>query len=108
ALLGPELAHSGPKPNAAACPQPGKAEDAALIGRPVGRFAYRNLWNFRRALAGSFGPRTGEFNHAGPFLGFVGDQLTEIAGRARKHFAANINKSRLHLDISKSGVNFSV
>ena len=31
---------------------------------------------------------TGELDHLGPLLGFVGDQLAKVGGRARKHRTA--------------------
>ena len=31
---------------------------------------------------------TGELDHLGPLLGFVGDQLSKVGGRARKHRTA--------------------
>src|SRR5262245_61578998 len=36
-------------------------------------------------------------DHLGPLFGFVGDKLTEVAGRARKYAAAEAGKPRAHL-----------
>src|SRR5712671_961055 len=51
---------------------------------------------------------TGELDHLPPLLGFVGDELSEVAGRARKYRAAEIGKPRFHFGVGKSGVDFFV
>src|SRR5215472_4653324 len=40
-----------------------------------------------------------EPDHLRPLLRFVGDELSKIVGRARKHSAAQVGKPRLHLGI---------
>jgi hypothetical protein len=49
-----------------------------------------------------------KFHHLAPFLGFFGDQLAEIGGRARKCSGAQLGKPRLHLGIGKSRVDLLV
>src|SRR5262249_36611414 len=39
-----------------------------------------------------------------PLLGFLGNELAEVGGRAGKHGAAQFNKPRLQLGIGKGGV----
>src|SRR5580704_1294092 len=56
----------------------------------------------------SFGPDAGRSDHLGPFLGFVGNKVAEVGGRARKDRAAQADKLRLQLGIGESGVDFSV
>ena len=56
-------------------------------------FAERRLWNIG-PLAVSLRLDAGELDHLAPLLGFLGDQLAEVGGRARKHRAAKIGKPR--------------
>src|SRR5262249_41617607 len=52
------------------------------------RFAERTLRNIRLGLPGSFRLDVGGPEHLAPLLRFVGDELAEIGGRARKHRTA--------------------
>jgi len=47
-------------------------------------------------LAGLFRPYAREPHHLAPFLSFVGDELSEVSGRARKHLGTQVGKPRLH------------
>src|SRR5262245_15978449 len=47
-------------------------------------------------------------DHLAPLLGFLGHQLDEIGGRARKHSTPQVSESRLHLRVGESGVDFRV
>ena len=46
----------------------------------------------------------GKLDHLGPLRGFVGDELAEVGGRARKRRAAQIDKARLDLASSKAAM----
>src|SRR5262249_27285089 len=47
-------------------------------------------------------------DHLTPLLGFVGDELAEVAGRAWKHSASKVSKARLHLGVGEGGVDFAI
>jgi hypothetical protein len=47
-------------------------------------------------------------DHLAPFLGLVGDELTEIGGREREHVATEIGNPRLHIGVGKSSVDLLV
>src|SRR5262245_13565528 len=47
-------------------------------------------------------------HHLAPLLGFVGDELTEIGGRAHKRRASKVGKPRLDLGIGEAGVDLLV
>src|SRR5215510_10553116 len=49
-----------------------------------------------------------EFDHLGPLFGFVGDQLGEVSGRARKRRAAELSETGLHLGVVESRVDLLV
>src|SRR5262249_33943783 len=50
----------------------------------------------------------GRHNHLAPFLGFVGDELAEISGRASKHRAAQIGKPCFEFWICNADIDFLV
>ena len=50
----------------------------------------------------------GGLDHLGPLLGFVGDELAEVGGRAGKHRAAKVGEPRIHLGIGEGRVDFLV
>src|SRR5215472_18688931 len=50
----------------------------------------------------------GRPDHLAPLLGFVGDELTEVAGRAWEHSATKVSKARLHLGVGEGGVDFAI
>src|SRR6516165_2866735 len=58
--------------------------------------------------AASVGPDFGRPDDLAPLLGFLGDQLAEVGGRARKHRAAEIGKPRLHLGIGEGRIDLFV
>jgi len=75
------------------------------------RFAEREMWNIScgvRARLVSLRLDVGSPDHLGPFLGFVGDELTKIGRRARKHRAAQVGKTRLEFGIGESRVDVLV
>src|SRR5262245_24776962 len=49
-----------------------------------------------------------EFDDLGPLFGFVGDQLGEVSGRARKRRAAELSETGLDRGIGKAGIGFLV
>src|SRR5215813_5784687 len=49
-----------------------------------------------------------KLDHPGPFLGFLGDEVTEIGRRQRKLTATFVGKPRLYFEIGESGVDFLV
>src|SRR5262245_19755845 len=70
-------------------------------------FAERQLWNIR-AFPASVRLDVGLPDHLGPLLGFVGDELTEVAGRASKRRATQISELCLDLGISGRRVDLLV
>src|SRR5262245_21092190 len=50
----------------------------------------------------------GRHNHLAPFLDFVGDEFTEISGRASKHRAAQIGKPCFEFWICNADIDFLV
>src|SRR5262245_7276649 len=50
----------------------------------------------------------GRPDHPGPLLGFVGDELAEVAGRAWNLSATKAGKARLHLGVGEGGVDFAI
>src|SRR5262249_17841812 len=53
---------------------------------------------------GSFWLDAGELDHLGPFLGLIGDELTEIGRRTGEHGATKLGKPRLDLGIGECSV----
>src|SRR5262245_41963779 len=49
-----------------------------------------------------------ELDHLRPLLGFVGDQLSKVGGRARQRRTTHVGKARLHLGIGKGCVDLVV
>ena len=43
-----------------------------------------------------------------PLLGFLGDQLSKLGGRERRHIATDVGKPRLQLGIGERGVDLPV
>ena len=62
----------------------------------------------RLGFPGSVRLRAREFDHLGPLLGFLGDELAEIGRRAGHHRAAQVSKPRLDLGIGETGVDLSL
>src|SRR5215471_4371842 len=52
--------------------------------------------------------RARELDHLGPFLGFIGNELCEIGGRASKCRTAQIAKPRLRFGVSENGIDLLV
>src|SRR6516225_4847552 len=55
--------------------------------------ALRNIWPDR----GSLWLDVGRPDNLAPLLRFIGDQLAEVGGRARKHRAAEVSEPRFHV-----------
>src|SRR5262245_65896347 len=49
-----------------------------------------------------------KFDHLAPLLGFVGDELAEIGGRADERRAAEFGEPRLDLGMREAGVDLMV
>src|SRR5262249_17439798 len=80
------LAHSvGP-------PRPPEGCSPVFLHLPP-EFAERTLRNIRLCEAGSLRLDAGQLDHLAPLLGVVGDELTELGRRARKHRAAEVDKA---------------
>jgi hypothetical protein len=47
-------------------------------------------------------------DHLSPPLGFVGDELAEIGGRARKHHTTQTREPRFQIGISESSINLTI
>src|SRR5262245_59576156 len=50
----------------------------------------------------------GQLDHLAPLLGFFGDELAEVGGRARNHCTAQIGEPCLKLGIGKASVDLRV
>ena len=61
-----------------------------------------------RRSRGSLRLDVGRPDHLAPLLGFVGDELAEVGGRARKRRAAEVGEPRLDLGIGEAGVDLLV
>src|SRR5262245_41671305 len=72
---------------------------------PLAERALRNILPHPR---GSVRLDARELDHLRPFLGFVGDELAEVGGRAWKCGGAPLGKPRLHLGIGKGRVDLRV
>src|ERR687888_2332119 len=68
---------------------------------------HRSLWN-GAAACGSLRLKPRKLHHLAPLLGFLGDELTELGGRAGKRLAAYFGKLCSHRRIVQSGVDLAV
>jgi hypothetical protein len=50
----------------------------------------------------------GHPDHPAPFIGFFGDELRKVGGRANKHHAIQVGKPSLDLRIGEAGIYFFV
>src|SRR6476619_102914 len=86
--------------------QPGISADDPL------RHGRGRIWRIRTygtlASARSLRFDVGCPDYLAPFLGFVGDELSEIGGRAAKHGAAQIGEPRHDLGVRESRVDLFV
>jgi hypothetical protein len=80
--------------------------------RPRGRGTRHSrngtLWNIRPPEAALLRLDVGRSDHLAPLLGFIGDEVAEVGGRARNHRAAQVGKPRLDLGVGERGVDFLV
>src|SRR5215510_899712 len=60
---------------------------------------------YRWPTLGSLRLDVGGSDHLGPLLGFIGDQLAEVSGRAGHCRASQVSEPRLDLGIGESRVN---
>src|SRR5262249_31586580 len=56
----------------------------------------------------SFGLDVGGPDHLAPLLGFVGDELTKVRGRAHQRRAAHVSKPRFHVGVCEGRVGLLV
>ena len=47
-------------------------------------------------------------DHLAPLLGFVGDELSKISRRTRKHRTGEVSKPRLHLGVGEARIDLMV
>src|SRR5215472_12288930 len=66
------------------------------------RFSATDVTEYLAGVRGSLRLDVGRPDHLGPFLGFVGVELTEIGGREREHVATEIGNPRLHIGVGKA------
>ncbi len=66
------------------------------------------LWNIWRADYRSLRLDMGRADHLGPLLGFIGDELAEVGGRARKGRTAKLGKPGLQLGIGKPCIDLAI
>src|SRR5262249_51301401 len=59
-------------------------------------------------IFGSLGPDAQRSDQLAPFLGFFGDELAKVGGRACKYRGSQIGKSRFQLGIDEPQVDFGV
>ena len=71
-------------------------------GKPDSFVAHIEFWSIMThtghadgILRGSLRLSAGRLDHLAPLLGFFGDELTEVGGRAPKRHAAHLSKSCL-------------
>src|SRR5262249_24932308 len=69
---------------------------------PRQRFSATGVTEYWIGTAASVGLDVCGPDHLGPFLGFLGDELPEVGGRAGKDSVAHIGDPRLHLGIGKN------
>ena len=62
-------------------------------------FAEPTSWNAARARL--IGLEASELDDLGPLLGFVGEELAKVGGRAWKRSATKVGKARLHAGVGK-------
>src|SRR5262245_43119071 len=95
-------------------PQPDSCTAANSIGirSPSPRRGIRHSPNGRYGIScpvrGSVRLDARELDHLRPLLGFVGDQLSKVGGRARQRRTTHVGKARLHLGIGKGCVDLVV
>jgi hypothetical protein len=83
--------------------------DAAVSSRRQGSGAeIDGVSGSQCAVASSISLDGGEFDYFGPFLCFVCNEFTEVAGRACKRLSAKISKEGFHSRVGKAGINFLV
>src|SRR5262245_16862477 len=70
-------------------------------------FAERSLWNIDSGSASVHLDVEGA-DHLAPLLGFFGDELAEVAGRAWKYSATKVGKARLHPGVGKPCIDLAV
>src|SRR5260370_21962048 len=76
--------------------------------RTLPPFAERKVMECGRDDDDLFRLDVGSPDYLGPLLGFVGDELAEVAGRAWKHGATKVGKARLHLGIGEALIDLLV
>src|SRR5262249_3836381 len=59
-------------------------------------------------IAGSLRLDAGRLDHLGPFLGFVGNELAKIGGRARERRAAEVGEPCFHVRVCEGRVDLFV
>ena len=57
---------------------------------------------------GLLGLDVGRPDHLAPLLGFVGDELAKVGGRASDHRAAEVGKPHLQLRIGEPGIDLII
>ena len=72
----------------------GRIRKLVFLARCAERFAYRELWNIGAVAIGLLRFDVRRPDYLAPLLGFVGDELAEVGGRARKWDAADLCKPR--------------
>src|SRR5215831_4847319 len=75
---------------------------------PRQRLSSTGFMEYPASEAASLRLDAAEFDHLGPLFGFVGDQLGEVSGRARKRRAAELSETGLHLRIVESRIDLLV
>src|SRR5262249_50307684 len=71
-------------------------------------FAERNVMEYWPSSLGSLCLDIGSPDHLAPLLGVVGDQLTELGRRARKHRAAEVDKACFQPGIGEARIDLDV
>src|SRR5262249_33433060 len=63
---------------------------------------------FHRGSCGSLGLNVSSPDHLAPLLGFLGDQLSKVGGRAGEQHTARISELSLQLGIGEGGIDLLV
>jgi hypothetical protein len=63
---------------------------------------------YRGPMPGSLRLDVISSDHLAPFLGFLGDEATEVGGRASKHRPSEVCEARFYLGVGSPGVDLPV
>src|SRR5262245_20692867 len=89
-------------------PRPLSSPVAPLTRACRDAFAEREIMERGAETVGSVCLDTGGLDHLGPFLGFVGDQLSKVDGGRKYRYATEVGEMGLHLRVVESHIDLIV